>query len=87
MQPGNTNRRQVRKDSKYSTEERKVIEPYKDAFRSEQTVAGRLQILRNDILPAMFNYWQIIGKAPENEDESRQRAKVKFQLFGNSGRY
>jgi hypothetical protein len=78
--PGDTDARKPRKDSKYSAEERKIIEPYKDAFRSERTVGGRLQILRNNILPAMFNYWERIGNSPKDQDESRLRAKVKITL-------
>ena len=42
---------QYRKESKYTVEEQKVIEPYKDAFRDQQSKAGRLQILKCDILP------------------------------------
>jgi hypothetical protein len=72
--------RQYRKGSRYSVEERKIIEPYKVAFRSQESKANRLQILKCDILPAMFNYWVSIDRAPMDEEESRIRAKVNFQI-------
>jgi hypothetical protein len=75
----NSGRRQYRKGSRYTVEERKIIEPYKDAFRSQQSKAGRLQILKCDILPAIFNYWVSIERAPMDEEESRLRAKVNYQ--------
>jgi hypothetical protein len=73
-----TSRRQIRKDGKYNAEERKVIKPYKEAFTTERRVAGRLQILRNHILPAIFNHWEKVGNRAKDQDESRQRAKVSF---------
>jgi hypothetical protein len=72
----NARLRQYRKGSRYSVEERKIIEPYKVAFRSQESKANRLQILKCDILPAMFNYWVSIDRAPTDEEESRIRAKV-----------
>jgi hypothetical protein len=71
--------RQYRKGSTYTSEERKIIEPYKVAFRSQESKANRLQILKCDILPAIFNYWVSIGRAPMDEEESRLRAKVNSQ--------
>jgi hypothetical protein len=79
MTPGpseNLRLRQYRKGSRYTVDERKIIEPYKVAFRSQQSKAGRLQILKGDILPAMFNYWASIRRAPVDHEESRIRAKV-----------
>jgi hypothetical protein len=72
----NVGTRQYRKESKYTIQERKIIEPYKDAFRSQESKAGRLQILKCDILPAIFNYWVSIERAPVDEEDSRIRAKV-----------
>ena len=72
-------KRQYRKESKYTVEERKIIDPYKDAFRSQESKAGRLQILKCDILPAIFNYWVSIGRAPMDEEESCIRAKVNYE--------
>ena len=75
----NSGRRQYWKGSRYTVEERKIIEPYKDAFRSQESKAGRLQILKCDILPAIFNYWVSIERAPMDEEESRMHAKVNYQ--------
>jgi hypothetical protein len=77
----NPGKRQYRKESRYTIEERKIIEPYKDAFRSQESKASRLQILKCDILPAIFNYWVSIERAPMDEEESRIRAKVMYQAF------
>jgi hypothetical protein len=72
----NAGMRQYRKESKYTIQEWKIIESYKDAFRSQESKAGRLQILKCDILPAIFNYWVSIERAPVDEEDSRIRAKV-----------
>lgn len=71
--------RQYRKGSRYTVEERKIIEPYKVAFRTQDSKAGRVQILRSNILPAIFNYWVSVDKAPKDDEESRARAKVDCQ--------
>ena len=60
-------------------EERKIIEPYKVAFQSQESKASRLEILKCDILPVMFNYWVSIDRAPMDEEESCFRAKVNSQ--------
>jgi hypothetical protein len=70
--------RQHQKGSQYTVEEQKIIEPFKDAFRSQESKAARLQILKTDILPAMFNYWASIEMAPMNPEESCTRAKVGY---------
>jgi hypothetical protein len=74
----NQGHRQYRKGSRYTGEERKIIEPYKDAFRSQESKAARLQILKTDILPAMFNYWASIEMTPMDAEESCTRAKVGY---------
>ena len=71
--------RQYQKGSRYTVEEQKIIEPYRDAFQSEELKAGWLQILKCNILPAIFNYWVSIERAPMDEEESRMCAKVNYQ--------
>ena len=66
-------------------EEWKIIEPYKDAFQSQESKASQLQILKCDILPAIFNYWVSIEMAPMDEEESRIHAKVNYQLEACQG--
>ena len=77
--------RQYQKGSRYTVEEQKIIKPYKDAFWSEELKAGRLQILKCDILPAIFNYWVSIERAPMDEEESCIHAKVNYQLEACQG--
>jgi hypothetical protein len=76
MPSDSPNARVPRKDSKYNRAELKVIEKYKEEYISETTKPGRVFILRNQILPAMFTYWKSIGQAATEGDESRSRAKV-----------
>ena len=75
----NPGQRQYRNGSKYTVAERKILEPFKEAFRSEESKAGRLEILKSEILPAIFNYWASIEPDPMEEEESRRRAKVSYQ--------
>jgi hypothetical protein len=68
--------RQYWKGSRYTVEEWKVIEPYKVGFQLQESKASWLQILKVDILPAMFNYWVSIDCAPMDDDESCVQSKV-----------
>lgn len=71
--------RKPRKDCRYNTAELDVLRPFKEEFRTRTTTKDRLAVLKNKILPAMFNYWQSIGKQPVNEDESRAWSKVRIK--------
>ena len=70
-----------RKDCKYNTQERKVIEPFKKDYQSQTTRDGRLLMLKTQILPAMFNYWVSVGKDPQDQDGREQRARVCLMLY------
>jgi hypothetical protein len=49
------NPRQSRyRKGRYTVEERNIIEPFKVAFQSQESKASRLEILKRDILPAIF---------------------------------
>jgi hypothetical protein len=72
----NAGTRQYQKESKYTIQEWKIIKPYKDAFQSQESKAGQLQILKYDILPAIFNYWVSIERAPVDEEDSCIHTKV-----------
>jgi len=74
--PSPTGKRQKRVDCVYSPEERNVIEVYKEEYRSQTNRKSRFQIYRTKILPAIYTYWQEIGKLPETEEKSRLCAKV-----------
>ena len=74
------NPRQSRyRKGRYTVEEWNIIELFKDAFRSQESKASWLEILKRDILPAIFNYWQSIDGVHFAEEESRKRAKVSYQ--------
>ncbi|KAF8814119.1 hypothetical protein BYT27DRAFT_7250340 [Phlegmacium glaucopus] len=80
------NDRQHRKDCKYTAEERKVMGPYKESFRTQTTKAGHLQILRTDILPAIFNYWVNNGNTPKDDNDSRLCVKELTTWLSNNWR-
>jgi len=74
-------RRKPRKDCKYDAKERKAIEEFKEIYQSQTTRNGRLVVLKSQILPAMFNYWASIGKAPSDKEEHVNRAQVRLCIF------
>lgn len=51
----------VRSDCRYNLEELAKILPFKEDFIAG-TISDRILILKRDILPAIFNYWQGLGK-------------------------
>ena len=65
-----------RKDCTYSAKELEQILLFKDSFIKATTIPERMLILRSQILPAMFNYWAANGKEPNDQEESKARAKV-----------
>jgi len=73
--------RKYQKGGRYTDEEQRIIEPYKVSFQLQQLKAGWLQILKTNILPAMFNYWAAIDKAPVDQEESCLCAKVNSQGY------
>ncbi|KAM6500775.1 hypothetical protein JOM56_003789 [Amanita muscaria] len=75
MSTGDTPLRRPRKDARYNAEELKAIQPFKEVFVSERSKPSRLKIFQNDILPALFNYWESVGKGPVDKIESCLRAK------------
>lgn len=64
----------VRKDCRYTLEELQIIIPFKQDFISS-TIQERMSILKKDILPAIFNYWEDIGKV-YSAKESKALSKV-----------
>jgi hypothetical protein len=71
----------VRKDCRYSAEELQKIIPFKQDFVSS-TIQERMSILKKDILPAIFNYWEEIGKVYDSE-ESKALTKVNSHYNNN----
>ena len=68
--------RAPRRDILYSKDEVKVISKYKVEYREQTTLELQLKIMRDHILPEIFNYWIGIGTAPAEEEESNIRVKV-----------
>jgi hypothetical protein len=58
----------VRSDCKYNPDELSHILPFKSDFINA-SASDRLGMMRRNILPAMFNYWQEIGKVLEREEQ------------------
>ncbi|KAM6490263.1 hypothetical protein JOM56_014240 [Amanita muscaria] len=74
------------KDARYNAEELKAIQPFKEVFVLERSKPGRLKIFQNDILPALFNYWESVGKGPVDKIESCLRAKELASWLTNNWR-
>jgi hypothetical protein len=64
----------IRKDCKYSVAEVLCILPFKADFITS-SIQERMALLKNQILPKMFNYWLENGKEYDT-DESRSLSKV-----------
>jgi hypothetical protein len=51
----------IRSDCRYNEEEISKIISFKSNFISS-SITQRIEILKEDICPGMFNYWEDIGK-------------------------
>jgi hypothetical protein len=58
----------------YNEEERKVIDPYKDAYMKSTSPAQRRTIAQVDIFPKLFTYWSKIGLVLTDEEENSRSA-------------
>jgi hypothetical protein len=60
---------------RYSPEDRKVLNMFKDEYRRKVDSKQRDELLRSKIFPSMFNYWKT---APNTltEEEKSVRSKV-----------
>lgn len=68
--------RKSRKDSRYSHDEMRVINKYKQEYREQTTRELRGHVFKAKILVDLFNFWLDKGQAPETEEESATRMKV-----------
>lgn len=66
--------KKVRSDCRFNELEMKEILPYKTPFISG-TIPERMTILKEKLLPTLFNYWQEHGKEYD-ERESKAISKV-----------
>ena len=77
--------RQYRKGSRYTVEERKIIEPYKDAFQSQESKARPIADTQVRHSPCNIQLLGVNWKGPMDEEESRIYAKVNYQLEACQG--
>lgn len=76
MNEAQNSHRPPRKDCQYSAMELQQIRQYKNIYKTS-TKPDRLLMMKGQILPAMFNYWEAQGQGAQSEEENRMRAKVK----------
>jgi len=69
----------LRRRSKYSVQERAILNAHKDNYKKQTTPAGRMQVAQTDILPAIFNYWSSQGiEFTDGEIEGRTKVNDWF---------
>lgn len=72
--------RKPRKDSAYTVEERTLMNQYKQKYMTQPTRELRANVIRNEILPDLYNYWVKLGTAPQSGEESLVCMKVTLFL-------
>ena len=73
--------RAPRKDSRYSTDEKKVLEKYKHEYRKTTTPEERYDLLRNRILVDIFNYWYEKGEVTPEIGEIALSERIRVTKF------
>lgn len=70
--------RKPRKNSFLTTEEKAIIDKYKDQYRNMTKTEDRCNLLRNHILVDIFNFWYEKGviSADISAEELSERIKV-----------
>jgi len=68
--------KQPRRGTLYTKGELLVISKYKAEYKEQTTRALRANVLRNNILVDLFNYWDAQNILPSDEVESMERVKV-----------
>ena len=64
----------------YNEEERKVMDPFKEAYMKTVTPAERKSIAQIDIFPALFTYWSSIGEDLSSEATDK-KTEVRWFIF------
>ena len=71
----------LRRPSKYSVQERAILNTHKDNYKKQTTPAGRMHVAQTDILPAIFNYWSSQGvEFSDGEIEGRTKVNHCFPV-------
>ena len=68
--------KEPRKDAKYSEAVKEVIGKFKDEYRKQPTRELRGIIMKEKILPAIFNFWKGPDQPRMEEQDSKARQKV-----------
>jgi hypothetical protein len=71
-----SNTRRPRQGTVYSREELVVLSKYKAEYKEQTTKPLRAHVLRNKILVDIFNYWDVEGTLPIDEESCIQQVKV-----------
>ena len=71
--------KQPRKGARYSQEEIKVISKHKTEYKDQTTRSLRANVLRNNILVDLFNYWDAQGTVPSDEAACAELVRVSNQ--------
>ncbi len=69
-------RRVHNKPCTYTTAERTVLQPFREKYEREENKHERAQLLRTEILPALFNYWIERGDRQQTAEESTNSVQV-----------
>lgn len=71
----------LRRPSKYSVQERAILNAHKDNYKKQTTPAGRMHVAQTDILPAIFNYWASQGvEFTDGQIEGRTKVNDRFPV-------
>ncbi|KAF8802332.1 hypothetical protein BYT27DRAFT_7112774, partial [Phlegmacium glaucopus] len=78
--------RQPRKQGLYTPVEKEIFGKFKEEYRSSSTRELRGQLMREKILPAIFNYWNDQGIGPMNDEEWKSRQQALATWIRNNWR-
>lgn len=71
-------RKKTRAPCQYTEQERQLLEPFREIYRSESNRDVRKHIWRSKILTAMFNHWTDNARIQISEEEFHRRVAVSF---------
>lgn len=64
------------RNCQYNAQELAVINPFKEEYFSADTPVQRKTIAQTLIYPALFNYWESIGKGVRGDDNMTREIQV-----------
>ena len=68
--------RRPRRGALYSQEEITVLSKYKAEYKDQTTWALRAHVLQNKILVDIFNFWDVQGTLPADEEACIEWVKI-----------